>query len=108
MGRLRGDVSLWGAFGDRFNALSNNSRYQVQISRGGWAADYPAPSEFINLFLSCGAFQSASDANSNSAQFCDQGIDHGIRRALRLQATNPQAADRVWASVDRRIADQVP
>jgi len=101
-------ASLRTAAGDRFNALSNNSRYQVQISRGGWAADYPAPSEFINLFLSCRAFQPASDANSNSAQFCDQGIDRSIRRALRLQATNPQAANRVWARVDHLIADQAP
>jgi YVTN family beta-propeller protein len=101
-------ASLRVASGNRFNALSNNSRYQVQISRGGWAADYPAPSEFINLFLSCGAFRQASDANSNSAQFCDQHIDHGIRQALRLQATNPQAANRIWASMDRRIADQAP
>jgi YVTN family beta-propeller protein len=101
-------ASLWVTSGDRFNTLSNNSRYQVQISRGGWAADYPAPSEFINLFLSCGAFRPTSDVNSNSAQFCDQGIDHGIRRAVRLQATEPQAASRVWASVDHRIADQAP
>ena len=101
-------ASLRVASGDRYNVLSNNSRYQVQISRGGWAADYPAPSEFINLFLSCGAFRPTSDANSNGAQFCDQRIDHSIRRALRLQATNPQAANRVWASVDRRITDQAP
>ncbi len=99
-------ASLWVASGDRFNALSNNSRYQVQISRGGWAAGYPAPSEFINLFLSCGAFRPASDANGNSAQFCDQVIDRGIRRALRLQAANPQAANRVWAGLDHLIADQ--
>ena len=101
-------ASLQTASGDRFNALSNNSRYQVQISRGGWAADYPAASEFINLFLSCGAFRPTSDASSNSAQFCDQRVDHGIRRALRLQATNPQAANRVWASVDHLIVDQAP
>ncbi len=101
-------ASLWVASGNRFNALSNNDRYQVQISRGGWAADYPAPSEFFNLFLTCRAFRPASNANGNSAQFCDRDIDHGIRRALRLQATDPQAANRVWASTDRRIADQAP
>jgi peptide/nickel transport system substrate-binding protein len=89
--------------GDRFNALSNNSQYQVQISRGGRAANYPAPSEFIP-FLSCRAFRSASDANRNVAQFCDPDIDRDIGPALRLQATDPQAASRLWTSLDDRIA----
>ncbi|HYB86913.1 MAG TPA: ABC transporter substrate-binding protein [Streptosporangiaceae bacterium] len=101
-------ASLWTASGDRLNALTNNSRYQVQISRGGWAADYPAPSEFINLFLSCGAFVPGSDANGNAAQFCDRGIDRGIQRALRLQSSDPQAAVRAWADVDRLVTGQAP
>lgn len=101
-------ASLWTASGDRFRALSSNSRYQVQISRGGWAAAYPAPSGFINPLLSCGAFRPASDANGNAAQFCDHRIDQDIQRALRLQSSDPQAADRAWASVDRLIAGQAP
>jgi len=101
-------ASLRTVSGERFRAISNNSRHQVQISRGGWAAGYAARSELINLFLSCAAFQPASDANSNPAQFCDQGVDRDIRRALRLQTTNPQAANREWASVDHLVADQAP
>ena len=80
--------------GDGFNALGNNSRYQVQISRGGWAAAYPAPSESISRFLSCGAFRSASDANGNVAEFCDPDVDRDIGPALHLQATDPLAASR--------------
>ncbi|HEY5988486.1 MAG TPA: ABC transporter substrate-binding protein, partial [Streptosporangiaceae bacterium] len=101
-------ASLWIATGDRLNTLSKNSRYHVQVSRGGWAADYPAPSEFLNLFLSCAAFRPASDANDNVAQFCDRDIDRGIEQALRLQATDPAAASRLWATADRRITDQAP
>ena len=101
-------ASLWTAAGDRLNALTSNSRYQVQISRGGWAADYPAPSEFISLFLSCRAFVPGSDANGNVAQFCDRGIDRGIQRALRLQSSDPQAADQAWATVDHLIVGQAP
>jgi YVTN family beta-propeller protein len=101
-------ASLWTASGDRIDALTNNSRYQVQISRGGWAADYPAPSEFISLFLSCGTYLPGSDANGNSAQFCDRGVDRGIQRALRLQSTDPQAADQAWAAMDHLIVGQAP
>jgi YVTN family beta-propeller protein len=101
-------ASLWLATGDRFNTLSKNSGYQVQVSRGGWAADYPAPSEFLNLFLSCAAFRPASDANDNVAEFCDQDIDRGIEHALRLQATGPASASILWATADRRITDQAP
>jgi peptide/nickel transport system substrate-binding protein len=101
-------ASLWLATGDRFNTLSKNSGYQVQVSRGGWAADYPAPSEFLNLFLSCAAFRPASDANDNVAEFCDQDIDRGIEHALRLQATGPASASSLWATADRRITDQAP
>jgi YVTN family beta-propeller protein len=101
-------ASLQIATGDRFNTLSKNSRYHAQVSRGGWAADYPAPSEFLNLFLSCAAFRLASDANDNVAQFCDRDIDRGIEHALQLQATDPAGASRLWATVDRRITDQAP
>jgi ABC-type transport system substrate-binding protein len=101
-------ASLQIATGNHLNTLINNSRYQVQVSRGGWAADYPAPSEFLNLFLSCAAFRPASDANDNVAQFCDRDIDRGIEQALRLQATDPAGASRLWATADRRITDQAP
>jgi YVTN family beta-propeller protein len=101
-------ASLQIATGDRLNTLSKNSRYQVQVSRGGWAADYPAPSEFLKLFLSCAAFRPASDANDNVAQFCDRDIDRGMEQALRLQATDAAAASRLWATADRRITDQAP
>jgi peptide/nickel transport system substrate-binding protein len=101
-------ASLQIATGDRFNTLSNNSQYHVQVSRGGWAADYPAPSEFLNLFLSCAAFRPASDTNQNVAQFCDPNIDHDIHKALQLQATDPAGASSLWATVDRRITDQAP
>jgi YVTN family beta-propeller protein len=101
-------ASLQIATGDRFNTLSKNSRYQVQVSRGGWAADYPAPSEFLNLFLSCAAFRPASDANDNVAQFCDRDIDRDIEQALSLQATDPAGASSLWATADRRITDQAP
>jgi peptide/nickel transport system substrate-binding protein len=58
--------------------------------------------------LSCESFSPASDSNSNRAGFCDPAVDAGIERALRLETSDPQDANRLWAQLDRAIVDQAP
>jgi peptide/nickel transport system substrate-binding protein len=41
-------------------------------------------------------------------EFCDPSIDRLIERALSAQSSNPSAARRLWARVDREIVDQAP
>jgi YVTN family beta-propeller protein len=96
------------AAGERYNHLASNSRNRTQISVGGTLTDYPAPSNILQTWLSCDSFKSQSDLNANRAAFCDPTVDAGIERALALERSNPKAANRLWAQIDREIVDQAP
>jgi hypothetical protein len=69
-----------------------------------WFADYPAASDFAPLF-SC---QTARVGAENPAKFCDPGVQRMIERALDLVATDPQAANDLWARIDRMVTDRAP
>ena len=86
----------------------NDSRSRAQVGEYSWIADYPTPSDFINRQFRCSAFHPASPLNYNVAGFCDPATDALITKAEALAATDSQAADRLWAQVDRRIVDQAP
>jgi peptide/nickel transport system substrate-binding protein len=69
----------------------------VQVGLSGWIVDYLGPSTFFDQ-LRCGA--------SDPARFCNPGIDRQMDRALAVQASDPDAADRLWARIDRLLTDQ--
>ncbi|HZO78879.1 MAG TPA: BTAD domain-containing putative transcriptional regulator [Solirubrobacteraceae bacterium] len=93
---------------DNLYPTASNSRSRVQIAWFNWLADYPAPSDFISLLLTCGSYVPASAANLNEAEFCSRKIDGQIRAARALEATNPGAASDAWTRIDRHITDQAP
>jgi peptide/nickel transport system substrate-binding protein len=69
------------------------------IFPSGWGPDYLAPSIFFSLFTCDGS----SNAGMN---FCDPGgFDVAYRKALDLQPTDPAAAWKAWADVDRQATD---
>ena len=82
---------------------SGNSRFHVQMSSGGWSADYPSPSSFIKLKLSCAAFRPGTDYTQNAGGFCDPAIDRQVDRAQRLQTWRPQRAARLWQRIERQL-----
>lgn len=81
-----------------------NPRHRVQAGPFTWQADYPAPSNYINILLSC----AAEAKGVNYSHFCDHHIDTRIRRALALQTTDPYRANKLWAQIDHAIVDQAP
>jgi peptide/nickel transport system substrate-binding protein len=90
-----------------FHQISD-SREEAQAAVVRWVADYPAASNFLEL-LSCDAFTPASVINNmNYAEFCDPAIDARMQAAARMQAINPQRANRLWAGVDRALVDAAP
>jgi peptide/nickel transport system substrate-binding protein len=91
--------------------------YYGMISRGrgaqiGWAAwerDYSSAADFFLPTVSCGALTTTNYfAGNNFSRFCDPNVDRLIKRALRLQTTDPQRADAAWATVDRAVAGAAP
>lgn len=85
-----------------------NSKNIVQFCYSDWFQDYPAASDFINVLLGCSSFHPGSNASPNIAEFCNRKIETQIQRALKLGATNPEAANGLWAKIDRQIVDQAP
>jgi YVTN family beta-propeller protein len=75
------------------------ARTSPQIVYGGWIADYPAASNFIQPLFSCRLEQ-------NFGQFCDRAFERRIGRAVKLEQTDPSGANRLWAELDREITDK--
>ena len=91
-----------------FFATIADSRTHAQIGTTEWITDYPTAGGFFNPIFTCASFQPATTANSNDSEFCDPRIDRQIAQALRLEATDPDAARRIWERVDRETVDQAP
>jgi len=83
-------------------------RLGIQLGFWGWVPSFASPAGFIPPALTCGAYDAVNARNSNTAEFCNAAIDREIRRAQALQTSDPQAAARLWARVDRDITDQAP
>ena len=76
----------------------------IQIFTMGVDFDNVVASDLLKGF-SCAANRAGPAA---SIGFCDETVDAAITRALRVQVTNPQAANELWARVDRLVVDRAP
>jgi peptide/nickel transport system substrate-binding protein len=92
----------------RLYPIMNNSRSRTQLGWFSWYSDYPAPSDFFAILLTCGSFIVNSAANTNDAEFCNQKIDREVSRARALQTVNPGAANEAWRRIDQQVTAQAP
>jgi YVTN family beta-propeller protein len=67
-----------------------------------WFADYPAAADFAALF------ECRSAAKANPARFCDPAVERMMQRARQLEPTDPQAANDLWARIDRVVTNLAP
>jgi peptide/nickel transport system substrate-binding protein len=93
---------------DTYFGVVGDSRTRAQIGTTEWISDYPAASGFFDPVFTCASFLPSTPANANDAQFCNPSIDRQVGRAVAEQTTNPDAAGRLWALVDRQTVDQAP
>lgn len=85
-----------------------NTDNKVQISIGGWNADYPSASSFLSTLFSCENFHPHSDNSPNMAGFCDPAIDRMMDDAARSALGDRSASNHLWAQVDRALMRQAP
>ena len=85
-----------------------NTDNKVQISIGGWNADYPSASSFLSTLFSCENFHPHSDNSPNMAGFCDPAIDRMMDDAARQALGDRSASNHLWAQVDRALMRQAP
>jgi len=91
----------------QFNYIQNTNN-KVQISITLWYDDYPAPSDFLNVLLTCGQIHPGSDNSVNIAGFCDKKYDANVQTALHDAITDPAKANAEWAAIDRQATDAAP
>jgi peptide/nickel transport system substrate-binding protein len=46
--------------------------------------------------------------SQNWADFCDRGVDREVQRLIQLQASDPEAAAKLAAKIDRTLVDRAP
>jgi peptide/nickel transport system substrate-binding protein len=85
-----------------------NSHNHMQIGLGGWYQDFPHPADFLYVLGSCASFHPGSDASINIAEYCNPPLDRKMDRALALGATDPVAANALWAEADHDMTDDAP
>jgi peptide/nickel transport system substrate-binding protein len=85
-----------------------NSGSRTQIGWFPWYQDYPGPSDFISLLLTCRAFVPRSATNLNAAEFCNPRTDAAVSRASALGVSAPGSASQAWGQIDRQITDKAP
>jgi YVTN family beta-propeller protein len=92
--------------GQFYTAAGNSSR-KIQIGFARWGADFPTASNFFRPVLSCRSFNQNPASTGNLAEFCDPHADE-LADEAQAQQTDPAAARKLWASIDRIVTDQAP
>jgi peptide/nickel transport system substrate-binding protein len=85
-----------------------NSKNKVQFAFSDWYQDYPAASDFLDILLGCGSFHPNSNSSPNIAGFCNKSIQAKMDQAETTGLSDPTAANKQWAQVDKDVADQAP
>ncbi len=85
-----------------------NSDNHVQISIGGWNADYPSAASFLDTLFACSNFHPHSDNSPNMSGFCDPHIDDIMHHAAQLALTDRVASNAAWAQADKALMAQAP
>jgi YVTN family beta-propeller protein len=92
----------------RYYGTASISRAKVQIALQGWGPDFPAPSTFFHTVLSCQSFNSDPTNSLNYAEYCNPTVDTLAGQAQAEQLTDPAAARKLWARVDRIVTNDAP
>ena len=92
----------------RFFSEVSNFRRKIQMGLNAWGSDFPDASTFFLPVLSCRSFYRDPTNANNLAEFCDPRLDRLASQAGAAQLTDPAAARRLWAQVDRIATDEAP
>ncbi len=91
-----------------FEALKDPNR-KLQIMLTGWATEYPSPANYLLPLMTCPeTLAQLGQEASTFTHYCSRKIDKLTLQALDLQAEDPAASAKLWASVDRQVSDEAP
>jgi YVTN family beta-propeller protein len=93
---------------DQYHAAVHDSSRKIQLGLAGWEADIPIASDFFLPVLTCRSFDQNPASTANVAGFCDPQADQLASEAQAAQQTDPAAARKLWAKLDRLVTGQAP
>lgn len=85
-----------------------NTNNKVQMSISQWYQDYPQPSNFLNILLSCASFTPGSDSSINISGYCNKDLDARMHAAMDEAVTDPEGAYAAWAKIDDAFMAEAP
>jgi peptide/nickel transport system substrate-binding protein len=74
---------------------------EAQAHLGGWIANYPTASNFLNPKDLC-----SSLGWGDYSGFCSESLNAMFEDALRLQETDPAAANSAWTELDHQLVEE--
>jgi peptide/nickel transport system substrate-binding protein len=96
---LRADSKTAGGLHQKFAAIDAG---EAQAYLGGWISIYPTASDFIKPKVWCSPSHLGWGPYSG---FCSESLNAMFKHALRLQETDPAAANSAWADLDHQIVE---
>jgi peptide/nickel transport system substrate-binding protein len=93
-------------FGSYFTTVLDAST-KAQAGMFGWIGASGEPPSYVLPLLTCSSIRPGPQ-NQNPSFFCNRRIDAEIRRALRIQGTDADAAAPLWVKIERELVDQAP
>jgi ABC-type transport system substrate-binding protein len=96
---LRADLKIMGTADKVVNAIYIR---EAQVHLGGWIANYPTASDFINPKELC----SSIFGWGNYSGFCSESLNAMFEDALRLLATDPAGAKSAWTDLEHHLVEE--
>ena len=84
-----------------------NTKNKVQINVQQWYQDYPAASDFLYILFGCESFHPAATRASTSPASATRRSTRRCTRRSRSASTNEDAANALWAKIDKQVTDAV-
>ena len=85
-----------------------NTNNKVQTSVSQWYQDYPAASDFLNVLFGCDFFPRRLRQLDQHLGLLRPGINKRMQEAMLLGVTDPEAANKLWAGIDKSVTDAAP
>jgi peptide/nickel transport system substrate-binding protein len=96
---LRADPKIVGTVNQKFVSINTG---EAQAYLGGWISNYPTASDFIKPKLLCSPGQGWGPYSG----FCSESLNAKYVDALRLQETDPAAANSAWIDLDHQLVEE--
>ncbi len=84
-----------------------DAKTRAQAGMFGWIGGSGELPSYVLPLLACNSIRPGPQ-NQNPSFFCNRRIDAEIRRALRIQGADADAAAPLWVKIERELVDQAP